>query len=179
MKQPDVPRCGWAQASPLETAYHDSDGVCRRMTTPPVRNAPPGGRTDGSRPGNDPEQACRLSQRLRRYWPGTRGAFWRVRTGTAAGEPRYRAQPPEGWASIDTARAVPDIRPEQGPLAGVGRRFVDDRTLLNRGGKLAGYPCRDRRIPGAGQGAQAVWLPFRGSGHLLGVHAGRRYGERP
>jgi len=35
MTQPDVPRCGWVQASPLEMACHDSEwGTTSHYNTP-------------------------------------------------------------------------------------------------------------------------------------------------
>jgi DNA-3-methyladenine glycosylase I len=133
MKDPGLPRCGWALASPLETAYHDSEwgvpshddvhlfemlileGAQAGLSWRTILNKRPAYRD--AYEGFDPERVARFGRRKQAQLLENPGIV-RNRLKIAA--------------SIDTARAVLDIRSEHGSLAGFVWTFVDGRTLQNR-----------------------------------------------
>ena len=173
-------RCGWVHDDPLYVAYHDEewgvpvrdDRMLFEMLTLEGAQAGLNWRTilkkrRGYRrafDGFDPERVARYGDKQDRITPRRH---------------RHRAQP-----SQDTCRdrqCARVARPARvgyallGVPVGVhrrragGQRLVPDRR----------YPGRDTGIRGDEQGAQGPRIPFRRSDHLLRVHAGSGYGERP
>jgi len=133
MTQPDLPRCGWAQASPLEMAYHDSEwgvpshddshlfemlvleGAQAGLSWRTILNKRAAYRI--AYEGFDPERVARFGKRRQAQLLANPGIV-RNRLKIAA--------------SIDMARAVLDIQSEYGSLAGFVWGFVDGRTVQNR-----------------------------------------------
>lgn len=128
----DLPRCGWAQASPLETEYHDSEwGVPSHDDTHLFEMLVLEGAQAGlswrtilnkraayrlAYDGFDPERVARYGRRQQARLLENPGIV-RNRLKIAA--------------SVDNARAVLDIRAEYGSLAGFLWRFVDGQPQQN------------------------------------------------
>ena len=158
MKASNLPRCGWALASPLEMAYHDSEwgvashddihlfemlileGAQAGLSWRTILNKRAAYRA--AYEGFDPERVARFGKRKQ--------AQLLANTGIVRNRLKIAA-------SIDTARAVLDIRAEYGSLAGFVWGFVDGRTLQN---------CREnwRDIPAMTDESRALSKALRQHG---------------
>ena len=79
-------------------------------------------------------------------------------------------------SAITNARAVLAVREAHGSLDAFLWGLVPGAPV--RRGPTASSPCRDRRVTGSQQGAEAARVPLRRAHGLLRVHAGRRHGRR-
>ena len=142
---PELPRCSWALGSPLEMVYHDSEwgvpshddihlfemlileGAQAGLSWRTILNRRAAYRL--AYDGFDPERVARYGKR--------RQAALLANPGIVRNRLKIEA-------SIDTARAMLDIRSQYGSLDGFFWGFVDGRTLQNRWSGRHDIPAETR-----------------------------------
>jgi DNA-3-methyladenine glycosylase I len=133
MTRTDVPRCGWAQGSPLEMAYHDNEwGVPSHDDTHLFEMLILEGAQAGLSWRTILNKRAAYRAAYAGFEPETVARFGRREQAGLLANPGIVRNRLKIAASIDTARAVLDIRSEYGSLAGFVWGFVEDRPRQNR-----------------------------------------------
>ncbi len=145
MTSADLPRCGWAQGSPLEMAYHDNEwGVPSHDDIHLFEMLILEGAQAGLSWRTILNKRAAYRSAYAGFEPETVARFGRREQARLLANPGIVRNRLKIAASIDTARAVLDIRSEYGSLAAFVWDFVGDRTLQNRWENCRDIPVETR-----------------------------------
>jgi len=145
MTSTDLPRCGWAQGSPLEMAYHDNEwGVPSHDDIHLFEMLILEGAQAGLSWRTILNKRAAYRSAYAGFEPETVARFGRREQARLLANPGIVRNRLKIAASIDTARAVLDIRSEHGSLAAFVWDFVGDRTLQNRRENCRDIPVETR-----------------------------------
>ncbi len=145
MTSADLPRCGWAQGSPLEMAYHDNEwGVPSHDDIHLFEMLILEGAQAGLSWRTILNKRAAYRSAYAGFEPETVARFGRREQARLLANPGIVRNRLKIAASIDTARAVLDIRSEYGSLAAFVWDFVGDRTLQNRRENCRDIPVETR-----------------------------------
>ena len=181
MTQPDLTRCAWAESGDAAMrAYHDTEwGVPQHDDTAlfellTLEGAQAGLSWRTILAGGTPTATHSTASTSPRVARMRDAALEKLLTDSGIIRNRQKV-----FSVRDNAQAALRVAEAHGSLDAYLWSFVDGKPIVNRwtesGQVPATTPLSDRMSKAASQGR----LPLRRLHHLLCVHAGDRYGERP